>query len=120
MNPGPPGLMEGLLNFYKSQPFNPVLRVERGHVYFTAGCTALLDQLFWTLCDEGEGVVIGKPLYAGFANDLKARGKAKLVAVSLKGVDPYSEDAVKRYEEEIIKAEKEKTEVRGIGSLYPA
>ena len=56
---------------------------------------------------EGEGVLIGKPLYGGFANDLKSRAKAKLLPVSLKGLDVFSKEAVKRYEEALLEAEKE-------------
>ena len=107
VNPGPPGLMSALVKLYNSDPFNSVIPVEEEHIYFTAGCTALLDQLFWNFCDEGEGVLIGKPLYGGFANDLKSRAKAKLLAVSLKGLDVFSKEAVKRYEEALLEAEKE-------------
>lgn len=106
VNPGPPGLMDSLLQFYNSEPWNPVVKVEKEQVYFTAGCTSLLDQMFWCLCDQGEGVLIGRPLYGGFANDLKARGKCKLLDVSLKGVDAYSKEAVKKYEDKILEAGK--------------
>jgi 1-aminocyclopropane-1-carboxylate synthase len=112
VNPGPPGLIPALVELYNSNPFNPVVPVEKEHIYLTAGCTALLDQLFWNFCDEGEGVLIGKPLYGGFANDLKARGKGKLLAVSLKGLDVFSKEAVGRYEEELVKAEKEGIKTR--------
>jgi aspartate/methionine/tyrosine aminotransferase len=99
-----PGLMDGLLRIYNSDPFNPVIPVVAEHLAFTAGCTSLLDCLFWCLCDDGEGVLIGKPLYGGFLNDLKTRSKCTLLAVSLKGYDPFSKEAVVRYEEEILEA----------------
>ena len=102
--PGLPSLFQGLLKLYNAQPFNPVIPVKPEHMYFTAGCTALLDQLFYSLCDEGDGVLIGKPMYGGFVNDIGTRARAKLLAVSLKGIDPFSKDAVKRFEEEYQKA----------------
>ena len=110
--PGPPGLMNGLLGFINAPPFKPVRPVVDKHLYFTAGCTALLDQVFWTLCDEGEGILISMPMYGGFANDMQARGKCKLLQVNLKGYDVFSKDAIVRYEEELLAAEKKGIKTR--------
>jgi 1-aminocyclopropane-1-carboxylate synthase len=110
--PGPVGMKSGLCKLYNAAPFNPVVTVMPEHIYLSAGCSAVLDQLFWGLCDQGEGVLIGRPLYGGFINDMKARSKVTPVAVSLKGLDAFSVEAVARYEEELIKAEKEGVKVR--------
>jgi aspartate/methionine/tyrosine aminotransferase len=112
VSPGPPALRPGLVKLYNSETFNPAVPVKAEHLYFSAGCSALLDQMFWTLCDEGEGVLLGRPMYGGFANDMKARSKVNLVDVSLKGYDAFSVEAVSRYEEELIKAEKNGIKVR--------
>src|SRR5579862_9306164 len=104
--PGLPALFKGLLKLYNAEPFNPVTPVKMEHLYFTAGCTALLDQLFHCLCDEGDGVLIGKPLYGGFVNDMQTRARATLLPVSLKGIDAFSKEAVVRYEEEYLSAKK--------------
>ena len=103
--PGPPGLMTALLEFINAAPFNPVKRVEEKDLYFTAGCTALLDQIFWSMCDEGDGVLVSMPMYGGFANDTQGRVKGTLLNVSLKGYDVFSKDAIIRYEEELAAAE---------------
>jgi aspartate/methionine/tyrosine aminotransferase len=110
--PGPIGMKSGLCKLYNAAPFNPVVTVMPEHIYISAGCGAVLDQLFWGLCDEGEGVLIGRPLYGGFIIDMQARSKATPVAVSLKGLDAFSIEAVARYEEKLIKAEKEGVKVR--------
>lgn len=110
--PGLPELKQGLLRLYNSDTFSPIIPVKEEDMYFTAGCTAVLDQLFWCLCDEGEGVLIGMPMYGGFANDLKTRSKAVLVPVSCKGYDPFGVEAVPRYEEELLKAEEKGIKVR--------
>lgn len=110
--PGLPSLRSGLCKLYNSTLFDPVLEVKPEHLYFTSGCSALLDQLFWTLCDEGEGVLIGMPMYGGFVNDMRIRAKCKLVPVSLRGYDAFSKDAVRRYEEEFLKAKEEGITVR--------
>jgi aspartate/methionine/tyrosine aminotransferase len=110
--PGLPSITTGLLKLYNSEPFYPVLKVLKEHLYVTGGCAALLDQLFWTLCNEGEGVLIGKPAYGGFAADMEGRAKLRPIYVSLKGLDPFSVEAVGRYEEELLKSEKSGIKVR--------
>lgn len=104
--PGPSSLMKGLLGFINARPFDPVVPVEGTHLYFTGGCTALLDQVFWTLCDEGDGVLVSMPMYGGFANDMQVRDKCELLLVNLKGYDVFSKESIVRYEEEMVAAEK--------------
>jgi aspartate/methionine/tyrosine aminotransferase len=117
--PGLPSLREGLVRLYNSAPFDPVIPVTGQHLYFTAGCSALLDQLFWILCDEGEGVLIGKPLYGGFVNDMTIRSRATLVPVILKDHDAFSKEAVVRYEEELLRAEEKGIKVRALVLCTP-
>jgi aspartate/methionine/tyrosine aminotransferase len=97
---------------YNAKPFNPVVPVVPEHIYTSAGCTALLDQIFWSLLDEGDGVLIGKPMYGGFIVDMKARCKVTPVVVSLKNYDAFSIEAVARYEEELLKAKENGVTVR--------
>ena len=118
-SPGVSSLMDGLLRLYNSETFSPVVRVEPKHVALTSGASGLLDSLFWSLCDEGDGVLIGKPQYGGFANDMSIKAKCKLVAVSLKGIDPFSKDALSRFEEELLKAKNEGTKVRALVLCTP-
>lgn len=104
-------LYDGLVNLFNCE-FRPAVPVLRGHVYLTSGVTALLDQCFWSLCDEGDGVLVGRPLYGGFIVDMSIRAKLRPVGVSLKGVDPFSLDAVQKYEEEYLAARKAGVRVR--------
>jgi 1-aminocyclopropane-1-carboxylate synthase len=103
--PGPAALTDGILNFYNGETFRPAVPVTKEHVYMTSGCTALLDQFFWTLCNEGEGVLVARPSYGGFISDMTGRCKLKPIHVSLNGLDPFSVEAVRRYEEELAAAE---------------
>ena len=111
-SPGPPELTKGLVEFYNSPPFNPIIPVEEDHIYFTSGCTTLLDQCFWALCDEGEGVLIGRPSYGGFAADMMTRCKLQPVHVDFGEINPFSVDAVARYELELLRAERKGITVR--------
>ncbi|PSC76648.1 1-aminocyclopropane-1-carboxylate synthase [Micractinium conductrix] len=53
--------------------------VVRGHsvnpadLCISSGCSAILDNLFYCLCDEGDGVLIPAPYYPAFDNDLQAK-----------------------------------------------
>lgn len=88
------------------------MQVEKDHLYVTAGCTTLLDQIFWTLCDKGDGVLIGRPCYGGFVPDMSVRSGCTPIRISLKGIDPFSKGAVVRYEEELLEAQKRGVRVR--------
>lgn len=51
------------------------------------GCSAVLDQLFYTLVDEGEAVLLAAPYYTGFDRDLIGRARVHLVPVELPAGD---------------------------------
>lgn len=54
------------------QTSNPLIQPHRTpHPH--AGCSAILDNMFYCLCDEGDGVLIPAPYYPAFDNDLQAR-----------------------------------------------
>jgi 1-aminocyclopropane-1-carboxylate synthase len=110
--PGLTSLYDGLCKLYNGETFNPALKVDKQHLYVTAGCTTLLDQIFWTLCDKGDGVLIGRPCYGGFVPDMSVRSQCVPVMVNLKGIDPFSAAAVVRYEEELLEAQKRGVRVR--------
>ena len=42
---------------------------------FQAGASAILDQLAWTLCEDGDSMLTPAPLYPAFPNDFKARAR---------------------------------------------
>lgn len=111
-SPGLASLYDGLGKLYNGEAFNPSVNVERDHLYVTSGCTTLLDQIFWTLCDKGDGVLVGRPCYGGFVPDMSIRSQCVPILVSLKGSDPFSVDAVARYEEELLEAKKRGIRVR--------
>jgi 1-aminocyclopropane-1-carboxylate synthase len=125
---GLPSLQEALIELFNSSTFSPVIPVIKEHLHFSSGSSAILDQLFYCLADVEDGVLIGKPMYGGFVHDLTMRAKDTLIAVSLKGYDPFSKDAIIRYEEEYIKARERGINVRilvlctphnPLGQLFP-
>ena len=49
-----------------------------------AGASALLDQLSWCLCDDGNSMMTAAPLYPAFPNDFKARGRVNMEVIKTK------------------------------------
>jgi Aminotransferase class I and II len=98
-----------LLRLYNGAPFNPNIPVEKKHIYFTAGCSMLLEQLFRALCNEREGILIGRPSYF---TDIFERCKMDPIYVSLKNVDLCSLEAVQRFEEKLQESSRNGMNVR--------
>ncbi|KAI4139770.1 MAG: hypothetical protein LQ341_004089 [Variospora aurantia] len=94
--------------------FNPVEKVLPEHLLVAGGVTSIIDLICFAVADEGDGILIGRPLYTSFANDVKARAGAVLCPVSSEGRDPMSEEMVDMFEKELVKREKEGTRVRAI------
>lgn len=86
-------LMAALAAFYTSH-FYPVEPIRPQDILTANGCSALLDQLFHVLLDQGEGVLLSQVTYAGFARDLRPRSGTVLVGVPLAGEEGDDEGDV--------------------------
>ncbi|KAK5166421.1 uncharacterized protein LTR77_007964 [Saxophila tyrrhenica] len=78
---GSPRLRKAISNFFNSR-FAPLKPTQPDEFIITAGVTAMIDHLTWSICNEGEGILLPQPLYTGFTNDIPTRSKGKLVPVS--------------------------------------
>ena len=63
--------MAAHLNNYFS-PFRPVTAE---NITFTAGVTGLNEMITLSLADEGEGILLGRPVYGAFYGDMTTRSK---------------------------------------------
>ncbi|KAF3918310.1 hypothetical protein ABW21_db0205137 [Orbilia brochopaga] len=97
---GSSALRKSLASFY-NRKFNPTFEIKPDDIYTACGVSGTIDLLIHAISDEGEAVLVGRPLYTGFQHDLFQRSKVKLVPVSLKDVDPMGEEAVEVYEKEL-------------------
>ncbi|KAL2068315.1 hypothetical protein VTL71DRAFT_16413 [Oculimacula yallundae] len=52
-----------------------------------ASISALTDALTWSICEEGEGILLPQPLYAGFRVDIPRRSRGVIVPVSFYGIE---------------------------------
>jgi aspartate/methionine/tyrosine aminotransferase len=59
------------------------------HLAVLAGAGTVLEQLFWAIADEGEGVLVPTPSYAGFWADLETRDALKIVRVDTRYEDDF-------------------------------
>jgi 1-aminocyclopropane-1-carboxylate synthase len=84
-----------------NQYFDPVKTVIPQEIILTSGVTAAVNMIGFATADDGDGVLISRPLYTSFVSDLKLRNKIKLCPVSLAGLDPFSEACIERYEQEL-------------------
>ena len=81
--------------------------VEPEHMVSGSGVSALLDQLLSLLVDEGDGVALATPYYAGFSGVIKARNRAVTIDVHLGDLDPSSPETIRCFDDkfEQLKAE---------------
>ncbi|WVR03444.1 hypothetical protein IAU60_000435 [Kwoniella sp. DSM 27419] len=103
--------LSGLYNSY----FNPAEEVEPEHIITGVGCSAVLDQLFYTLMDEGEAILLAAPYYTGFDRDLIGRGRVRLIPVHVPvGEGAFGPDSLKYFEEKLDEVTKQGITVRAV------
>ncbi|EED13267.1 aminotransferase, classes I and II family [Talaromyces stipitatus ATCC 10500] len=92
--------MAKLLNTY----FHPVRPVSADHILFTSGVTSLNSIVALTLTDPGDGILLGQPIYGAFNGDLQVPSGCQLIYTPFHEDDPFSEQAVSRYEKTFLEA----------------
>ncbi|KAJ4289459.1 hypothetical protein N0V88_006940 [Collariella sp. IMI 366227] len=85
---GSPRLRKALASFLNST-FKPRESVRHEDILIMAGVTSVIDALAWTLCNDGEGIIIPQPFYTGFAVDLPTRSRAVIVPALFQTLDEY-------------------------------
>ncbi|EWC43814.1 hypothetical protein DRE_07323 [Drechslerella stenobrocha 248] len=110
---GSSALRKALAEFY-NRKLNPAFEIEPDHISTASGVSGVLDLLCHAIAEEGEAIMIGRPIYTGFKHDLFQRSKLKLVPVSLKGVDPMGPEAVELYEKELQRQKELGVKVRAV------
>lgn len=113
----------------------PLTPVKPEHIAIASGATGILDELFWCICNPGDGVLLSAPYYNAFDHDLTARAETKIVQVDLpspstnEGNTPsFAAKTVKAYEDALLNAKKHGIECKVIlvcnphnptGAIYP-
>jgi aspartate/methionine/tyrosine aminotransferase len=118
---GPTGshrLKEALSGFLNKhlKPFKPM---EPSHVTVTNGCSPALEHLSWAFGNPGDGFLLGQPWYGSFIPDISLRPEVDVVPVPFHDKDPLSIDAVRKYEDVILKAQAKGQRVAGLMLCHP-
>ncbi|KAJ3458140.1 hypothetical protein MRS44_012249 [Fusarium solani] len=91
---------------FLTKQLKPFRAIEPAHISMTNGCSAAIEHLSWAISDPGDAILLGQPYYGTFIPDLTCRFGAKLLPVPFDEVDPLGDDAVAKYEEVIVDAQK--------------
>lgn len=104
---------------FLTRQLKPFRAIEPAHISMTNGCSAAIEHLSWAIADPGDAILLGQPYYGTFIPDLTCRFGAKILPVPFDEVDPLGDDAVAKYEEVIVDAQKKGLKVKGLVISHP-
>ncbi|KAF2006628.1 aminotransferase [Amniculicola lignicola CBS 123094] len=104
---------------FLNEKLSPVKTLERDDLVVTNGVTSAIEQVAWALCDEGDGVLLGRPYYRAFIGDIQTRTGAKVVPVAFGDIDPCGIECVVKYEEALLESEKKGVNIRVLMLCHP-
>lgn len=90
--------MSNFLNKHLS-PFTPL---DPSHLVITGGVSPAIEHVSWAFADPGEGMLLGRPFYGTFIPDISQRPGTTVVPVSFDEYDPFSLEAVTKYEDALL------------------
>ncbi|UOH83891.1 hypothetical protein LQV05_006629 [Cryptococcus neoformans] len=102
------------LSAFLNEWFNPAEKVLPEQIITGVGCSAVLDQLFYTILDENEAVLLAAPYYTGFDRDLISRGRVKLIPVHLSPEKAFGPESLELFEEVYDKVTAQGISVRAV------
>lgn len=88
-----------------NKKLEPVNEITERDVLVANGVTAICEMLAFSLAEAGDGILLGRPIYQGFAGEFGTRAKVKAVYVSFGDVDQFSPQAAESYERGLLEAE---------------
>ncbi len=95
-----PSLLATHLNEYL-EPYEPILPE---HIRGTGACTALHDILAWAIAEEGDGILVSRPVYGRFELDFTNRAGVKVVYADTDAENCFDEDVADKYERAIVES----------------
>ncbi|EPS26977.1 hypothetical protein PDE_01917 [Penicillium oxalicum 114-2] len=87
---------------FLNRHLHPAKPLDAEQMVATNGCSSAIEHVSWAFTDPGEGILLGRPFYGTFIPDMTTRPGAAVVMVPFGQVDPFSLDAVSKYEEALI------------------
>lgn len=106
------------LKTFLTKHLMPSEKLQRDDIYVMNGCGTVIEALGYSLCDEGDGVLIPAPYYCGFKSDLEQRIGVKTYPVHLESKSLHQEKpfqlTTQLLEEAFIKAEEEGIHIKAL------
>ncbi|EIN03876.1 PLP-dependent transferase [Punctularia strigosozonata HHB-11173 SS5] len=99
-------IFKGLARLF-NRYFKPVSPVEPQHIVTGCGVTALIDQVSHLLGDEGDLMLIARPYYNGFNNDVSLRSRCSMHGVDTGSINPDSPQTLAAFESAMSQLESE-------------
>lgn len=89
---GPRGSLRlrAAISHFINNDFQSYQAVTADEIFVTPGLASAIDSVFWAICNEGDGIVIPRPLYNGFKMDIEHRSGAVIVEAGYEHVGGYS------------------------------
>ncbi|BCS25219.1 putative aminotransferase [Aspergillus puulaauensis] len=98
----------------------PIKPLEPSHLIVTNGVSPAIEHVSWAFADPGEGILLGRPYYGTFIPDISLRPGTQVVEVAFDDVDPFSIEAVAKYEKALLQfQENTGKNVRGLMLCHP-
>ncbi|UKZ72381.1 putative secondary metabolism biosynthetic enzyme [Trichoderma virens FT-333] len=76
---GDPALLQATAEFF-NRHFKPVIAVKPEHIVTGAGCSAILDNMLYDVCDRGDGVLVEAPFWESGPTDRSSRAETFIAA----------------------------------------
>jgi 1-aminocyclopropane-1-carboxylate synthase len=97
-----------------NQHFHPLRPVLSTELIGMNGVTALGEVLAFALANQGDAIMVSRPIYGRFEVDFGVKAGVKTVYAEMGGKDPLGEEAVEGYERALKNAEGSGVRVRGM------
>ncbi|CAN6656833.1 hypothetical protein TRVA0_029S00936 [Trichomonascus vanleenenianus] len=111
-------LREAIAHFLNRQ-LHPVTPLDASHLVVTNGLSPAIEHVSWAFADAGEGILLGRPYYGTFIADISTRPGSAVVPVDFDNVDPFSIEAVAKYEQALLTFEQTGKKVKGLMLCHP-
>jgi aspartate/methionine/tyrosine aminotransferase len=106
--------LRAAMSHFVNRYFQPVSPVKAEQINVSNGVTTSIEGCAFALGNKGNGFLLGQPYYGSFPYDVGDRAGIKLVRVTFGDVDPFSLDAVAKYEEALLQSESLGTKVKAL------
>ncbi|KAJ5747441.1 uncharacterized protein N7511_009137 [Penicillium nucicola] len=90
------------LSQFLNRYLHPAIPLDSKHIIVTNGVSSAIEHVSWAFTDPGEGILLGRPFYGTFIPDMSLRPGAVVIPVNFGDCDPFSMEAVDRYEEALL------------------